>query len=72
MAFWCLLVCDLSALKMVSLIFLVKVDLDFVERVIALDDKVRTKLMSELQILTELENPNSVVQLKGWLSEQGV
>ena len=50
----------------------IKVDLDFVERVIALDDKVRTKLMSELQILTELENPNSVVQLKGWLSEQGV
>ena len=50
----------------------IKVDLDFVDRVIALDNKVRTKLMSELQILTELENPNSVVQLKGWLSEQGV
>ena len=50
----------------------IKVDLDFVERVIALDDKVRMKLMSELQILTELENPNSVAQLKGWLSEQGV
>ena len=50
----------------------IKVDLDFVNRVIVLDDKVRTKLMSELQILTELENPNSVVQLKGWLSEQGV
>lgn len=50
----------------------IKVDLDFVDRVIALDYKVRTKLMSELQILTELENPNSVVQLKGWLSEQGV
>ena len=50
----------------------IKVDLDFVDRVIALDDKVRTKLMSELQILTELENPNSVVQLKGWLSEQGI
>ena len=50
----------------------IKVDLDFVNRVIALDYKVRTKLMSELQILTELENPNSVVQLKGWLSEQGV
>ena len=50
----------------------IKVDLDFVNKVIALDDKVRTKLMSELQILTELENPNSVVQLKGWLSEQGV
>lgn len=50
----------------------IKVDLKFVDRVIALDNKVRTKLMSELQILTELENPNSVVQLKGWLSEQGV
>ena len=50
----------------------IKVDLDFVDRVIALDDKVRTKLMSELQILTELENPNSVLQLKGWLSEQGI
>lgn len=50
----------------------IKVDLDFVNRVIALDDKVRTRLMSELKILTELENPNSVVQLKGWLSEQGV
>lgn len=50
----------------------IKVDLGFVNRVIALDDKVRTKLMSELQILTELDNPNSVIQLKGWLSEQGV
>lgn len=50
----------------------IKVDLKFVDRVVALDNKVRTKLMSELQILTELENPNSVVQLKGWLSEQGV
>lgn len=50
----------------------IRVDLDFVNRVIALDDKVRTKLMSELKILTELENPNSVVQLKCWLSEQGV
>lgn len=50
----------------------IKVDLDFVNRVIVLDDKVRTTLTSELQILTELENPNSVVQLKGWLSEQGV
>ena len=50
----------------------IKVDLDFVNRVITLDDKIRAKLMSELQILTELENPNSVVQLKGWLSEQGV
>ena len=50
----------------------IKVDLDFVNRVIVLDDKVRTTLTSELQILTELENPNSVVQLKGWLREQGV
>ena len=50
----------------------IRVDLDFVNRVIALDDKVRTKLMSELKILTELENPNSVVQLKCWLSGQGV
>ena len=35
--------------------------LKFVKRVIAIGDKVRMKLMSELQILTELENPNSVV-----------
>lgn len=50
----------------------IKVDLDFVEKVVALDQKVRNKLMRELQTLTELENPNSVVQLKGWLAKQGI
>lgn len=48
------------------------VDMDFVKQAISIDEKSRTRLMSDMQELTELDNPNSVVQMKEWLSNNGV
>jgi DNA polymerase len=48
------------------------VDMDFVKQSIAIDEKSRSRLMSDMQELTELDNPNSVVQMKEWLSDNGV
>lgn len=48
------------------------VDMDFVKQAIAIDEKSRSRLMSDMQELTELDNPNSVVQMKEWLSNNGV
>jgi DNA polymerase len=50
----------------------IKVDLDFVKQAIEMDEMSRTKLMDQMQKVTELDNPNSVQQMKGWLSENGV
>ena len=46
--------------------------MDFVKQALAIDEKSRSRLMSDMQELTELDNPNSVVQMKEWLSENGV
>jgi len=50
----------------------IKVDMDFVKQAIAMDEISHEKLMSAMQQLTELDNPNSVQQMKGWLSEKGL
>jgi DNA polymerase len=50
----------------------IKVDMDFVKQAIAVDDVSHEKLMSAIQQMTELDNPNSVQQMKGWLSENGL
>ena len=50
----------------------IKVDMDFVKQAIATDDISYTKLMSQMQEITELDNPNSVQQMKGWLAENGL
>lgn len=47
-------------------------DMDFVKQAIALDEKSRIVLSETIQTLTELENPNSVQQMKSWLSENGL
>ena len=49
----------------------IKVDMDFVKQAIATDEISHTKLMSQMQEITELDNPNSVQQMKGWLAENG-
>ena len=46
--------------------------MDFVKQAITMDEMSRTKLMDQMQKVTELDNPNSVQQMKGWLSENGV
>ena len=48
------------------------VDMDFVEQCIEIDGVSRENLMAKMQELTNLDNPNSVVQMKDWLSNNGV
>lgn len=48
------------------------VDMELVRQAIAIDARSRERLSSVMQELTGLENPNSVQQVKAWLSEQGL
>ncbi|MFH0385029.1 DNA polymerase [Streptococcus sp. A18] len=48
------------------------IDLDFVKAAINLDANSKAKIQEELKALTGLENPNSVLQMIGWLREHGV
>lgn len=50
----------------------IRVDMPFVKRCIALDAETRDSLTASMRELTELDNPNSVVQMKSWLSDNGV
>ena len=47
-------------------------DLTLVKNAIALDEISKDKLSDAMKDLTELENPNSVAQMKQWLFDQGV
>ena len=48
------------------------VDMQMVENAIKLDKRTRDVLVSTMQKITELENPNSVQQLRGWLGKSGM
>ena len=48
------------------------VDMMLVENAIAFDEKSKNSLTTQMQELTNLENPNSVQQMKNWLSENGL
>ncbi|WP_192828440.1 DNA polymerase [Streptococcus agalactiae] len=48
------------------------IDVDFVKAAIAIDGESKTKIQEGLKELTGLENPNSVLQMIGWLREHGV
>lgn len=50
----------------------IRVDLPFVNAAIRLDGNVRDDMLEQMQKLTDLDNPNSVTQLKNWLSENGL
>ena len=50
----------------------VRVDLPMVEKIVRFDEQNRAKLQGEAVRITGLQNPNSLQQLKGWLSDQGV
>ena len=47
-------------------------DMHFVEQAIKIDTQTKVYLRSKMQEQTGLENPNSVVQMKSWLSDNGV
>lgn len=48
------------------------IDRDLVANAISIDGEVRDELKTKMQNLTDLENPNSVQQLMGWLGKNGV
>lgn len=47
------------------------VDMDFADQAIRIDEFSRNATISRLQKITGLENPNSVLQLRHWLSDKG-
>lgn len=50
----------------------IKVDMPFVEQCIEIDQVSHDNLTSALQEMTDLDNPNSVAQMKGWLADNGL
>ena len=48
------------------------VDMEMVTQAIAMDGRSKAELSAAMKELTELENPNSVQQMKQWLLENGV
>ena len=47
-------------------------DMTLVEQAIAIDSISRKNLTQQIQNLADLDNPNSVAQMKGWLSDNGL
>lgn len=48
------------------------VDMELVRQAIAMDERSKAELSAAMQELTNLENPNSVHQMKQWLAENGL
>lgn len=48
------------------------VDMPLVEQAIAIDELSRKRLTAAMKDITDLDNPNSVVQMKSWLSDNGL
>lgn len=50
----------------------IAIDMSVVENAICLDERSKAELSDKMKSCTSLENPNSVMQLKAWLSEHGL
>ncbi len=50
----------------------IQLDRQLVEQAIRLDARAREELSAEMQRLTRIGNPNSVAQMKQWLTEHGL
>ena len=50
----------------------IEVDMDLVEQALRMDALSREKLTAAMKHMTEMENPNSVQQMKDWLSQNGM
>lgn len=50
----------------------IALDMTLVEQAIAMDERSKKALTDKTKQLTELENPNSVVQMKQWLLDNGL
>ena len=50
----------------------IQLDMVLVEQAIAIDERSREELSAKMRKLTALENPNSVQQMKEWLTKHGL
>ncbi len=50
----------------------IRLDMTLVRNAIAMDTRSRDELTNAMQELTELDNPNSVAQMKTWLADNGL
>ena len=50
----------------------IALDMNVVSNAIKLDELSKSKLMAEMKKLTDIDNPNSVVQMKKWLCDNGL
>lgn len=50
----------------------VMLDMQLVTQAIDIDNRSRMELMTAMQKLTEIENPNSATQMKAWLAQNGL
>lgn len=50
----------------------IALDMTLVKNAIAFDEKSKTELSEKMQELTNLDNPNSVQQMKQWLADNGL
>ena len=50
----------------------VRLDMKLVQQAIAMDTRSREELTAAMKDMTALENPNSVQQMKQWLSDNGI
>ena len=50
----------------------IRLDMPLVENAVQIDEITKNQLLDRMKSLTGLENPNSVMQMKAWLKEQGV
>ena len=50
----------------------IALDMTLVEQAIAMDERSKAALTDTMKTLTELDNPNSVVQMKQWLLDNGL
>lgn len=50
----------------------IRLDMALVEQTIAIDERSREELSAKMRQLTALENPNSVQQMKEWLTKHGL
>jgi len=50
----------------------IQLDLQLVQQAIRMDSLTKDKLLHQLKDLTDLDNPNSVQQMKQWLAEHGL
>ena len=50
----------------------VRLDMDLVKEAIEMDSRSRSELTAAMKDMTALDNPNSVQQMKQWLSDNGL